>query len=233
MPADHYEILGVTRDVSEDGLRKAYKKLALRWHPDKNQGNEEAATAMFKQVSEAYTVLSDPALRREYDGGSRAGGGGGGGGVGGGQQQYQQYAYQNPFASSRNMFSERDAFDLFDSFFADFDDFHRGAFGGGGRGGGGGGRSSGAGGGGGGGGRGDPFSMMFGGFAGRGFDAFSDPFFSGGGGGMVSSSSSSFSSSFGGGVMSHGKSVSTSTTIDARGRKRTVREVKCAPPILP
>lgn len=49
----------VSRSASNDEIRRAYRKLALRWHPDKNKGNEEEATATFRRISEAYDVLSD------------------------------------------------------------------------------------------------------------------------------------------------------------------------------
>lgn len=66
---DYYEILGVPRDVSDDGLKCAYRKEALRWHPDKHSGSNRAlAEEHFKKISEAYRVLSDPLKRAEHEG---------------------------------------------------------------------------------------------------------------------------------------------------------------------
>jgi len=64
---DYYRILGVTRDVSEEGLKRAYKRQALRWHPDKNQHRSTQAAERFKKVSEAYQALSDKRTRAAYN----------------------------------------------------------------------------------------------------------------------------------------------------------------------
>eukprot|EP00123_Amoebidium_parasiticum_P018575 comp24247_c0_seq1/m.44862 comp24247_c0_seq1/g.44862 ORF comp24247_c0_seq1/g.44862 comp24247_c0_seq1/m.44862 type:complete len:371 (-) comp24247_c0_seq1:282-1394(-) len=65
---DYYSILGVPKGCSdEDALKKAYRKLAMKWHPDKNANNKEAATQKFQEISEAYDVLSDPKKRQIYD----------------------------------------------------------------------------------------------------------------------------------------------------------------------
>lgn len=109
---DFYKVLGVSKDVSEAELKKTYRKLARKYHPDSNQGDPKAE-AKFKEISEAHSVLSDPEQRKEYDavramgGGARftapgnAGGNGGfedvfGGmfGGGGGRGQQQQYTFQ-------------------------------------------------------------------------------------------------------------------------------------------
>ncbi len=66
MAKDYYEILGVSRDADEKEIKKAYRKLAMQWHPDHNQGNPEAETK-FKECSEAYEVLSDPEKRQIYN----------------------------------------------------------------------------------------------------------------------------------------------------------------------
>ncbi|OWM89582.1 dnaJ homolog subfamily B member 1 [Punica granatum] len=67
MGVDYYNVLKVGRDAGEDDLRKAYKRLAMKWHPDKNPVNHEEAEAKFKLVSEAYDVLIDPRRRQIYD----------------------------------------------------------------------------------------------------------------------------------------------------------------------
>lgn len=105
---DFYKVLGVSKDVSEADLKKTYRKLARKYHPDSNPG-DAAAEAKFKEISEAYSVLSDPEERKEYDqiramgSGARftaPGGGAGGGGFddvfGGmfGQGGNQRYTFQ-------------------------------------------------------------------------------------------------------------------------------------------
>ncbi|EGR32479.1 hypothetical protein IMG5_081370, partial [Ichthyophthirius multifiliis] len=56
----YYKILGIEKTATDDQIKKAYRKLALKWHPDKNQNNKEEATIKFKLISEAYEILSDP-----------------------------------------------------------------------------------------------------------------------------------------------------------------------------
>ena len=63
---DFYKTLGVSKDVSEADLKKTYRKLARKYHPDSNQG-DATAEAKFKEISEAYSVLSDAEQRAEYD----------------------------------------------------------------------------------------------------------------------------------------------------------------------
>jgi len=64
---DYYEILGVARNATLEMIKKAYRRLALLWHPDKNPDNQDEAEEMFRKISEAYTALSDESLRGRYD----------------------------------------------------------------------------------------------------------------------------------------------------------------------
>jgi len=90
---DYYKLLGIEKDATDTDIKKAYRKLAVRWHPDKNPGDEEAE-AKFKDIQEAHETLIDPQKRERYDSGvdlmepgeGFGGGGFGGGGMGGGMQ---------------------------------------------------------------------------------------------------------------------------------------------------
>ena len=68
---DYYEVLGVAKDASEEDIKKAYRKLAKKYHPDMNPGDKNAE-AKFKEASEAYAVLSDPDKRRGICGPERS-----------------------------------------------------------------------------------------------------------------------------------------------------------------
>ena len=67
MPRCCYEVLGVERDAGDEEIKKSYRKLALKWHPDKNQDNNEESTRIFTEIQQAYEVLSDPQERAWYD----------------------------------------------------------------------------------------------------------------------------------------------------------------------
>ncbi|XP_054923049.1 dnaJ homolog subfamily B member 8-like [Dermacentor andersoni] len=66
-PCDYYELLGVSRSAGPEDIRQAYRRRALRWHPDKNPGRSDVAEGRFKRLHEAYTVLSSAVDRAAYD----------------------------------------------------------------------------------------------------------------------------------------------------------------------
>src|SRR3989344_1859280 len=129
--SDYYDILGVSKSASADELKKAYRKQALEWHPDRHAGSDkEAAEKRFKEINEAYQVLSDTQKRSAYDqfghsafapGGGSAGFSGNpfAGGAQGGKYGPFTYTYttsgggQNPFGN----YDFGDPFDIFESFF--------------------------------------------------------------------------------------------------------------------
>lgn len=109
MGKDFYKILGLSKDASEDQLKKAYRKMALKYHPDKNKS--PGAEEKFKEVAEAYEVLSDPKKREIYDKygeeGLKAGaGGGGGGGTPGDHGAYSYSFHGDPHETFRMFFGD-------------------------------------------------------------------------------------------------------------------------------
>jgi len=64
---DYYEILGVPRNASDEDIKKAYRKLAMEFHPDRNPGKEQWANEKFKEINEAFAVLGNPEKRKQYD----------------------------------------------------------------------------------------------------------------------------------------------------------------------
>ncbi|MBZ3869343.1 DnaJ-like protein subfamily B member 6 [Sciurus carolinensis] len=120
---DYYEVLGVQRHASPEDIKKAYRKLALKWHPDKNPENKEEAERKFKQVAEAYEVLSDAKKRDIYDKYGKEGLNGGGGGGSHFDSPFEfGFTFRNPEDVFREFFGGRDPFSF--DFFGVLGDFH-------------------------------------------------------------------------------------------------------------
>src|SRR3989344_864691 len=131
--SDYYDILGISKGASADEIKKAYRKQALEWHPDRHRDDKEAAEKRFKEINEAYQILSDSQKKAAYDqfghdafapGGGFRGAGGFSGGSPFGQAQQGRwgpftYSYTtsggdgSPFAG----YDFSDPFDIFESFF--------------------------------------------------------------------------------------------------------------------
>jgi len=109
---DYYSILGVSEGASHEEIRRAFRKLAMKYHPDKNLGNEQWAGEKFKEINEAYAVLGDEVKRQEYDRMRQAGFAGYGAQYAGGryysQEQVFADAFNNPylFQELARMFQE-------------------------------------------------------------------------------------------------------------------------------
>lgn len=124
MSTDLYKVLGVSKSASADEIKRAYRKLAVQFHPDKNKSKE--AEEKFKEISQAYEVLSNPTKRQQYDqfgasafeNGGRGAGGPFGGGFGGAQGQQGPFTYS--YSSNGQSFDFggfNDPFDIFEQFF--------------------------------------------------------------------------------------------------------------------
>ena len=105
---DYYEVLGVAKGASADEIKRAYRRMAIKYHPDKNP-DDKAAETKFKECAEAYEVLSDPEKRKQYD----------------------QFGHEGLRGAGMHDFSRMNVEDIFSMF--GFDDFFGGIFGGGGR----------------------------------------------------------------------------------------------------
>lgn len=115
----YYEVLGVPKDADQKAIKAAYRKMALKWHPDKNPDDREAAEKKFREVAEAYEVLSDPKRRQQYDAGGSPFGGGGDGGGGFGGFGFDFGGFRDPKDLFKDMFGNSDPFADFSKFFDD------------------------------------------------------------------------------------------------------------------
>lgn len=119
---DYYEILGLQKSASEAEIKSAYRKLALQWHPDKNPDKKSEAEAKFKEINEAYQVLSDPTKRKNYDqfghaAFDAASGMGGNPFAGGFQQGPFTWSYSTSSGGSPFGSDFSDPFEIFEQFF--------------------------------------------------------------------------------------------------------------------
>lgn len=124
---DYYDILGVSKSASDAELKSAYRKMALKWHPDRNQDKKEEAERQFKEINEAYQVLSDPKKKQMYDqlghsafeqsGGGAAGGGGNPFAGGFRQGGPFTWSYTTSGGGPQVDFDVGDPFEIFEQFF--------------------------------------------------------------------------------------------------------------------
>jgi DnaJ-class molecular chaperone len=118
MSQDHYKVLDVPTTATTEEIKKAYKKLALKWHPDRNPDNVEEATEKFKSISEAFEVLGNPENRANYDE-IRSGRGGDFRRTNSRTNDFND-SFHRQFTSNPNR-----AFDMFNAMFAEMNEMHR------------------------------------------------------------------------------------------------------------
>jgi len=122
--SDYYSLLGIAKGASQADIKKAYRKLALKWHPDKNPDNQEEATKIFKEVSEAYEVLSDEKKKKLYDKYGKEGLAQAGTGAGARKpQRHSHHYHDDEEVYAFPSFASRDPFDIFREFFGGSDPF--------------------------------------------------------------------------------------------------------------
>src|SRR5258708_5331603 len=116
MANNYYETLGISKSANAEEIKKAYRKQALAWHPDKHTGDKTEAERKFKEINEAYQVLSNPQKKQVYDAGGNPNSSQGnpfsGGNPFGGRQTYTYSA-----GDGQNPFGDVDPFDIFAQFF--------------------------------------------------------------------------------------------------------------------
>jgi DnaJ-class molecular chaperone len=100
---DYYQTLGVPENAGDEDIRKAFRRLAFQYHPDKNLGHEKEAEEKFKDINEAFSVLSDPVKRRQYDQVRQGGLAGAGFNPGQGFNYSQQDIFRDAFTNQANM----------------------------------------------------------------------------------------------------------------------------------
>lgn len=114
---DYYKVLGVEKNATPEDIKKAYRKLAMKWHPDKNPNNKEEAEHKFKDIGEAYSVLSDEKKRKTYDQF--------------GTTKPQNAEFSGNFGDfQQNAFTANQAEQIFQQFFFNFGDDKKSGFGG-------------------------------------------------------------------------------------------------------
>lgn len=119
---DYYDVLGVAKTSSAEEIKSAYRKMALKWHPDRNQDKKAEAEQKFKEINEAYQVLSDPQKKQQYDQFGHAAfdpasGMGGNPFAGGFQQGPFTWSYRTSGGAGAQDFDFGDPFEIFEQFF--------------------------------------------------------------------------------------------------------------------